>query len=196
MPQSPCQARGPHIPRIHSRKVASGRFCRHCRTSGICARLRTIGEAGTQVSILVHTCANFGRFCRKALSAYECETQKGPRGRNPSRARLVACAPIRNFFPALAVPKARFCRSPARYSPFINRMSAYPIDPGALEPRFNPAAGVLGPAPACGCLRALLLISRRAALVLPIPSERRNEPARRATSIVARPGMSCKCATT
>jgi hypothetical protein len=44
------------------------------------------------------------------------EDTNSSRGRNASRARPIACAPIRILLPALADPKARFCRSLASQS--------------------------------------------------------------------------------
>jgi len=58
-----------------------------------------------------------GRFCRKTPYLPRWRDTKGPRRRNASRAPNPFSAPIRILLPVLADPKARFCRSPASYSP-------------------------------------------------------------------------------
>jgi hypothetical protein len=91
----------------------------HCRASGVCARLRIIEEANATVEPVYDSGAHRADFPLR-IALLQREDTKCPRGHNASRARPIACAPIRILLPALADPKARFCRSLASRSPTVN----------------------------------------------------------------------------
>src|SRR5271166_2293389 len=77
--------------------------------------------------------------------------------------RCLSPVPLSEFScPALADPKARFCRSLASHSPFVKEKSAYPLDPKALKFAVCPPPECLAlPQPADACV-PLPLIPRRA----------------------------------
>jgi len=185
----------PSVSRERSVNKASGAFAAHPASALDCAQSRKnrhTGESPTKKFV-----------CRRWIMPERHETRqlrdtKSPRGRNASRAWLVAYAPTEFSNPVLADPKARFCRSLATRQRDSSLTPGYPgAFPGNpltlrhLIQALIPHARVLGTPLAYRRLRALLPIPDTSRSDLPIPAKR-NDPERRATSIVARPGFPCK----
>jgi hypothetical protein len=97
----------------------------HCRTSGKCAMLRTIEEANERMEPVYDSGTRRANFPEMAPLPRS-EDTNSPQGHNASRARPIACAPIRILLNALADPKARFCRSLASHSQRQRKLSLPP----------------------------------------------------------------------
>ena len=137
--------RAPRSCQARSAIKASIKRFGHCRTSGKCARLRTIREEQAQ-----RETPSKKFVCRRwrmpeRHSPRRIRGTKSPQGRNASRAWLVAYAPTEFSNPVLADPKARFCRSLATRQRDSSLPPGYPgASPGNpltlrhLNQAFNP----------------------------------------------------------
>jgi hypothetical protein len=156
----------------HPVRVRSKTCLGPCRTSGMCARLRTIMRANATIelfTILVRS----GQISFSISSATAGRRKKAREDRLPHERGLLPVPPSEFCCNALADPKARFCRSPASHSSTRQRNPRLPprqtADPEALNYCAVPAARTLGPAQANGPLPANPLISRRACQTRLIP---------------------------
>ena len=146
---------------------------RRCRISGLCARLRTIGEAGAQVNNLVHSCTYQVDFAGKDPYLPVVGRHKKPVRTQCLTSAARCLCPHPNSLALLSpIPKlASAARPPAtRHSSTGN--PPIPLTLRHLNLARCPPPGVLGSAPACGRLRALPLISRRATRFPPNPPKK------------------------
>jgi hypothetical protein len=140
-----------------------------CRTSGTCARLRTIKRANATIelfTILVRP----GQISLSGFPATAWKHEKAREDRLPHERGLLPVPPSEFCCNALADPKARFCRSLASHLPTVKENPSYPFDPKALNYNANLAARGLGSAPASVRMRAHPQISTRVSQTHPIPS--------------------------
>jgi hypothetical protein len=165
-----------------------------CRLSGQCARLRTIERSEAQRETPPIIFLRLRRALSKiALACQRLETRIARKDAMPHERGPIACAPSEFSVTPLADPNARFCCSLANRQHSAQPVPRQPVDTQALDRLSQPAAGVPDSGSACGRPRATLLVpKRRAAQLRSIPLSNRNEPERRATNILARPGRACK----
>jgi hypothetical protein len=133
-----------------------------------------------------------GKNAAQSCSAVRRETRKARKDAMPHERGPSPVPPSEFSCPAIADPKARFCRSPASHSPFVNGSSAISLTLRHLNsPSVRSRSAWL-----CSSQRTLACpaahLKTRHPILAQSPRKRRNEPKRRATFIVARPGSSCK----
>ena len=90
----------------------------HCRTSGRCAKLRTIEEASTTTKSVYNPGTHWADIPSSAskLNLPQLGDTKSPRGTMPHERGPSPVPPSEFICAALADPKARFCRSLASHS--------------------------------------------------------------------------------
>ena len=122
------------------------------------------------------------------------QRHESPRGRNSSRARLKACAPIRFLLQTCRRSQSSLLLPVACQSTSVTRKPAYPVDTRALELRDNVRSEAAWPSPRWNIV-PFDSYQDAPCVVFAQIAEISAGPKRRATIIVARPGLSCKSRT-
>jgi hypothetical protein len=132
----------------------------HCRRSDKCARLRTTEERSnrnglTPVKDLL--CAQVDKA--RKLHQMQSGDTNSPRGRNASRAWLIACAPIRILLRCSRRSQSSLLPRFASHSPFVNEPSLTEGNPLTL----SHSIVTLYPPPVC------LALPRQTNVYVPLP---------------------------
>ena len=159
--------------------------CRRCGALDTCARLRTIGEAGVQVTHwILHPAP--GQAAPTDCATYRTrETRKARKDAMPHERGILPVLPSEFLCPLSPIPKLALmlARQPLAA---VNRSPVYPVDPQALNYSRHDRSGALGTSPVFVRSCALSLIPRRVSSFASSHFKQQKRTERRATIIVAR----------